>query len=209
MSKVNIDSRYPEEAEVNRPDLPYQEFYEVISSVFDMQSVRSIIDVGCADGNLISIIKENNPHISVAGIEYFEYHKKYAKTNIADNIKFLDIRDDLPDDLKDQKFDIVICTEIAEHIEPEYTQKFLSNLKSLTGQLLIMTWSRHGGEKERHKDEHHQHLNPLELDQYLITVSNNGFQFNETATQYLHASAMNKNNFYFWWKESLAAWQPN
>lgn len=209
MDKVNIDNRYPEETEVNRPDLPYQEFYEVISSVFDMNSVRSIIDVGCADGNLIGIIKENNPHINVTGVEYFEYHKKYAKSSIVDSIKILDIRDDLPDDLKDQKFDIVICTEIAEHIEPEFTQKFLSNLKSLTGQFLIMTWSRHGGEKERHKDEHHQHLNPLELDQYLQTVSNNGFQLNQAATQYLHNSFMNKKNFYFWWKESLVAWQPN
>jgi len=204
--KVDIKSRYPEESETNRPDAPYKDFYEVLSTTFDMNSVNSIIDIGCSDGNLINIINKQHPHIEVLGLEYFDYHKKHSDPNVVDRIMILDIRDPLPEDLKDKKFDIVICTEVGEHIDPAYTTQFLENIKSLTGQLLIMTWSRHGGENERHKDPLHQHLNPLEFDQFFKVMSNHGFLFNDVITSFAQSVISSKRDFYFWWRESFTVW---
>lgn len=207
--KISIEERYPEESETNRADGPYQDFYEVLASVFDMSEVRSIADVGCSDGNLIKIIHDKNPSIEVTGIEYFEYHKKYADPKIVDKIKILDIRDPLPSDLSDKKFDIVVCTEVGEHIDPAYTAAFLENIKSLVGKHLIMTWSRHGGEKESHKDPLHQHLNPLEFQDFMKVMSDHGFQCDKDLTIKSHHFIGPKQNFYFWWKESFTVWQKN
>jgi len=205
--KVNINERYLEESETNRADDPYQDFYEVLESVFNMKNVKSFMDVGCADGNLIKIVHGQNPDIDIAGIEYFDYHKKYADLKIVDKIKILDIRDDLPGDLLNKKFDIVVCTELGEHIDPAYTTAFLENIKKLVGKYLIMTWSRHGGEKERHKDPHHQHLNPLEFDQFIKVMSDHGFLYDQNLTIASHDYIKSKKSFHFWWKESFTVWQ--
>jgi cyclopropane fatty-acyl-phospholipid synthase-like methyltransferase len=205
--KVNINERYLEESETNRDDDPYQDFYEVLESVFNMQNVKSFMDVGCADGNLIKIVHGQNPDMDIAGIEYFDYHKKYADLKIVDKMKILDIRDDLPSDLLNKNFDIVVCTEIGEHIDPAYTTAFLENIKKLVGKYLIMTWSRHGGEKERHKDPHHQHLNPLEFDQFMKVMSDHGFLYDQNLTIASHHHIESKKSFHFWWKESFTVWQ--
>lgn len=205
--KININERYIEESETNRADEPYQDFYEVLADVFNMENINSFMDVGCADGNLIKIVHNQNPDIDVVGIEYFDYHKKYADLKIVDKMKILDIRDELPVDLLNKKFDIVVCTEIGEHIDPAYTTAFLENIKKLVGKYLIMTWSRHGGEKERHKDPHHQHLNPLEFDQFLKVMNDHGFLYDQNLTIASHHFIKSKKSFHFWWKESFTVWQ--
>lgn len=205
--KINIDERYPEESETNRSDRPYQDFYEVLESIFNMSAVNSFMDVGCSDGNLIKIVHDQNPSILVSGIEYFDYHKRYADLKIVDNIKILDIRDPLPEDLADKKFDIVVCTEVGEHIDPAYTTAFLENIKSLVGKYLIMTWSQHGGEKELHKDPLHQHLNPLEIKQFFNVMNDHGFVYNENLTIISHQIISSKQSFYSWWRESFTIWQ--
>jgi len=37
----------------------------------------------------------------------------------------------------DRRFDLVVCLEVAEHIEPEYVDIFLNNLCSLSNQVLM------------------------------------------------------------------------
>lgn len=123
------------------------------------------------------------------------------------NIKILDIRDPLPEDLLNKQFDIVVCTEVGEHIDPAYTTAFLENIKSLVGKYLIMTWSRHGGEKEKHKDPFHQHLNPLELEQFCNVMNDHGFLYDQNLTIRSHQIIESKQSFYFWWRESFTIWQ--
>lgn len=206
--KVDINTRYPEELETMRPDGPYQDLYEVISSIFDFKTVGSLIDIGCSDGNLLKIVNQNHRDLKVAGIEYFDYHKKHADASIVDKIRFIDIRDPLPDDLKDQKFDIVICTEVGEHIDPSYAEAFLANVKSLTGGYLIMTWSCHGGEHDRANDPLHQHLNPLSFDLFFKLMSDNGFLYQHEVTTDSIEHIRRKSSFYSWWRESFTVWEP-
>jgi len=164
------------------------------------------MDVGCSNGDLISLIKKQFKNISVSGIEYFEYHKKYADPSVLDSIHFIDIRDPLPENLKDKKFDIVICTEVGEHIDPDFCDTFLENIKSLTGKYLIMTWSSHGGINEPQFDPHHQHLNPLKLEDFFSLMNSKGFELNLPASNQLIVSSLNFSNFFPWWRESLTIW---
>lgn len=207
MEKVNIDERYPENEEAGRSPAPYESFFRVINSTFDFKKINSFIDVGCADGHLIDFINLNFPLIKIAGIEYFEYHKKHASSSIVDKIFIHDIRDSLPTNFEGEKFDIVVCTEVGEHIEPEYTGIFLTNLKKLTGQYLIMTWSKHGGAENPQSDPHHQHLNPLQFNDFVNLMSQNGFKINIPLSQSLVQSSLKYPHFFFWWRESLTVWE--
>jgi hypothetical protein len=209
MEKINIEKRYPEGEETGRSPAPYESFFQVLKEVFNFSSVSSAIDVGCADGHLIDFIKSGFKNVSVEGIEYFEYHKKYASKSIVDNIHFIDIRDPLPEGLEEKKFDIVICTEVGEHIEPEYTETLLKNLRSLTGKYLIMTWSRYGGSENPESDPHHQHLNPLPFDSFVDLMVGKGFTLNVPASNALGQASVKYSNFSYWWRESLTVWEVN
>ena len=50
------------------------------------------------------------------GIDYFQYHKDHADDVVKDAINVMDIRDSIDDDIS---FDLVNCTEIAEHADPK------------------------------------------------------------------------------------------
>jgi 2-polyprenyl-3-methyl-5-hydroxy-6-metoxy-1,4-benzoquinol methylase len=71
---------------------------------------RSICDFGCGKGNLIETLKENFPNIEVTG--YDPANEKFSRP------------------LDDRFFDLLISTDVLEHVEPEFineTLKFLSD----------------------------------------------------------------------------------
>lgn len=207
MEKIKIDERYPEAEETGRSPAPYEAFFNVLKEHINFSSVGSFIDVGCADGHLMKFVQLHSSKTEVAGIDYFEYHKKYADDSIAEKMRILDIRNPLGDDLREKKFDIVVCTEVGEHIEPEFTDVLLQNLKSLTGKYLIMTWSCHGGSEDPQNDPNHQHLNPLSIDSFIKLMTDSGFRLNVPASQSLIQASLKYNNFSPWWRESLTVWE--
>lgn len=200
---ISIDHRYIETEEAGRSKAPYDAFYECLCSAFDMSSIGSLIDVGCADGHLIDIVYTSHPHIEVAGIEYFDYHLKHAGSAILEKIQICDIRLPLPT----KKYDIVVCTEVGEHIDPDCCAAFMRNLKSLTSKYLVMTWSSHGGENDLGNDPHHQHLNPLSLHDYESLIQSYGYALDDQKTQLFMSCADNQREFFSWWKESLRVWK--
>jgi len=204
---INIETRYLEEEEAGRDKKPYIDFFYTLEETFDFSKINSFIDVGCSDGHLLECIKSKYENIHVSGIEYFSYHLKYASKNTADSITIADIRKSLPHNFQNKQFDIVVCTEVGEHIDPEYCHQFLQNIKSLCKKNLVMTWSKHGGSNEPEKDPHHQHLNPLSLHQYIELVKSHGFILDKTKTNLIHEKASKCKNFFSWWKESLIIWE--
>ena len=205
--KINIDNRYPENEEANRAYEPYKAFYDCLKTVFDMSTCKSFCDVGCADGHLLAEVKKNNAGCDVVGLEYFEYHIKYADPIIRDAIKIWDIRDEIDSTLGLKKYEIVVCTEVGEHIEPEFANTMLQNIKALTEGVLVLSWSPHGGENERDKDPHHQHLNPLKFPQVIDLMEKNGFEWWRRPSQALLKNSFQFDDFHYWWRQSLSVWR--
>lgn len=203
IEKVNIENIYIPEEEIRTNPAPYVAFYRTLSGVFDFDKVKSFCDVGCATGWLIHEIKKNHPHVDVVGYEYFQYHKDNAADLIRENINICDMRDDLEEP---SRADIVLCTEVGEHIDPAYTASFLENLKKLTNKYLIMSWSDTGGEHDRANDPHHQHLNPLKFDEFRAMMEEQGFYLLENQTAKL-LEASNVPGFHDWWRKSLSIWR--
>lgn len=197
--KIDIDKMYPPSLEIRTDDSPYYEYYQCIKKAFNLKSIETFCDIGCATGHLIEILSEYNS-ISVAGVEYFEYQKENANESIRECINVLDIRDPLDIDIK---FDIVNCTEVAEHIDPKYLDVFLDNLKKITGKYLIFSWSN----TYPPADAPPQHVSPLPPKDVMKLMTNWGFELNLEKTRVFNQESLKYNNYYPWWRESLTIWK--
>lgn len=89
-----------------------------------------VLDVGCGNGFLSYDIVTNVKNVKLLGIDlnknYIEFAKKYYKHP---NLKF--IVGNALTDLPDEKFDIIILSNVLEHIE--HRVKFLTQLKNRIG----------------------------------------------------------------------------
>ncbi len=197
--KLEINDIYLQEDEYREDSSPYIAFYNILNKTFDLNLISSIIDIGCSTGHLINNIKKNYPHINVKGIEYFEFHKSTAPIEIRNDIFLKDIREMF--DVG--KFDIVICTEVAEHIEPNYLVEFLSNLKNASNKYLVMTWSN----SYPHFNAPPQHVSSINYNDYLKILENFDYIQNSELTKTFINESMQENKFNYWWRDSLVVFE--
>jgi len=103
----------------------------LVQSILKILAPRSVLDVGCAVGELVKEFTEQG--VVARGLEG-------ATTSVPfllvpeKMVLFHDLR--LPIVLN-ETFDLVVCFEVAEHIEPEYADQFLSNLRSFSSRILM------------------------------------------------------------------------
>jgi SAM-dependent methyltransferase len=134
------------------------------------------------------------------GIEYFEYQRENADDEVKECINIFDIRDPFEEELK---FDLVNCTEVAEHVDPKYLDVFLDNLKKLTGKYLILTWSS----TYPPLDAPPQHISPLPTYDVEKLMNAWGFELDKEKTDAFLRQSYAYKKFYFWWRESLTIWR--
>lgn len=205
-TKIDINNIYPPENEIRTDSSPYDEYYEVLKNTFDLNNIKTFCDVGCSTGHLIYNLKQKN-NIVVKGYEYFEYHKSspFCRAEIRDDIQIYDIRDPFP--LNINKYDIVNCTEVGEHIDPAFADILIENCKKLSNKYIIFTWSSHGGVNDPNNDPLHQHLNPLNRTDYMSLMHKHGLVENMELTNLFLRTSLQYRNFYFWWRESFIIWE--
>jgi hypothetical protein len=203
-NKIHIDERYFKDDEIRTNIKPYKDYYECLKEAFNLNTIGSICDAGCANGPLLYQIKLNNPNIKLLGLEYFDWQKEAADISIKENIIVHDLRDKLE---ITEKYDIVNCTETGEHIDPDFADVFLNNLKKICGKYLVISWSDSGGINDTEHDEHVQHLNPLSSEQVDALLSKYGFVKNLELTNSFMQKSMSMSHFNFWWRKSLGIWE--
>jgi len=210
--RVNIDDRYPPEGEIRECALPYKAFYDTLCYTFrNLDGLTSFCDVGCSNGLLLDIVRQNHPSAHIAGIEYFSYHKDAAPNSVKDKIRIWDLRDPFDSSLGLKKYDVIVCTEVGEHIDPEHASTLLRNIRSLmhSGTKLIMSWSHTGGEDDKESDPKHQHLNPLNRQSFMNLMLTSGFKFMSEQSQALVVNSFINTSFMDWWRLSLTVWKVN
>ena len=198
--KVKIDDRYLPSEELNHNKKPYEALSRVLSNTFEY---TSLFDAGCRNGQLLFEVYNQDQSKVVRGCDYFQWCLDAVDPLVSSMVYQWDLRDRI----EESSYDIVTCFEVAEHIDKDYCDVFLENLRLMTNKYMIITWSDSGGETQRQFDTHLQHLNPLKKDEVISVV---GKYFNlETELSNKFIESSNKESDFLWyWKKSLTVWSP-
>lgn len=110
-------------------------FFRNLLSLISKKQVDSILDVGCGEGFTLNRLKENGIGKKLEGIEYkkeaIELGKKtYPDIKITEGSIY-----NLP--YKDNSFDLVLCTEVLEHLDDP--SKALEELIRVSKKYLVLS----------------------------------------------------------------------
>ena len=110
-------------------------FFKNLLGLISEKKVDSILDVGCGEGFTLNRLKEHGIGKRLEGIEYLkdaiELGKKtYPHVKITEGSIY-----DLP--YKDNSFDLVLCTEVLEHLDNP--SKALEELIRVSKQYLVVS----------------------------------------------------------------------
>lgn len=133
---IDVGSRYTESFFSKRHKLAWRTPY-VCGAIKTVFNPNSVIDVGCADGaNVEGFLGMG---IDAHGIEGTDKCVPYLRAP-RKAIYLADLR--MPIRL-DREWDVVLCLEVAEHIEEEHVEQFLWNLVDLSD-MIVMSCSPPG-----------------------------------------------------------------
>ena len=203
---MNIDYHHGRKKRIDYRYRLNRRTYEVIKIINDfLINQTDVLDLGTADGLMLSEIKKNFPNTNCTGIEY---SSKLIATNQNPNIKI--IQGDVQKlNFDDNSFDIVIATAIIEHLkQPEKMVAEAYRVLKNDG-LLIITTPNPFFEKIADKigglpgEEHQTTFNLKSLDQLLskngfnvlikkkFMLSPIGFPFEITIEKFLNSTGLN------------------
>lgn len=122
----DLNEIYSEEYFEKRANPPYDNGTKVAVDVLDEHfDPNSVFDVGCAIGVYLKYFSKKG--VDVAGIEGAESAVERA---LVDTIQHYDLRDSPK--ISNQKFDLVLCIEVAEHLHTIYADGFIDTIISAT-----------------------------------------------------------------------------
>lgn len=97
-------------------------------------SFSSVLDVGCGQGAFLSTLRAEFPHIKPNGVDLSTVAVELARKRIPDG-RFW-ILDTVKKRLN-EKFDLVVCSEVIEHIPDDSLA--LRSLAAMTGKYLVLS----------------------------------------------------------------------
>jgi SAM-dependent methyltransferase len=88
----------------------------------------NVLELGCAKGFLLKALKELKPDIEVVGCDI----SRFALENLIEPfpVFLCDVRDGIP--VKSQSFDVVVATNLLEHIDHEYVAGVIAELRRVS-----------------------------------------------------------------------------
>jgi hypothetical protein len=133
----------------------------ICEGIINILDPKSVIDVGCAIGDLIKGFDKLGR--VCYGIEGAKTVIPYLVVD-KEKVYIEDLR--LPLSIKDF-FDLVLCIEVAEHIEPEHSNQFVDNLINLSDRILMTAATPGQGG--------HYHVNCKPFEYWINKFAHKGF----------------------------------
>lgn len=172
---IGPDRIYDEEYYEKRKMDPWRtDAHCVAEAINDRFCPKSVIDFGCAIGAHLELFQENG--VEVKGVEG---NKSAIEHSIipSESIDHCDLRKPYK---TDQKYDLVLCFEVAEHIPEKYVNEFLDSLTE-AGDDVIMTAATPG-----QGGTHHVNEQPREY--WISKFDERGFEYDESEVEALKGS---------------------
>ena len=144
----------------------------IAESIVKIFSPKSVVDVGCGRGQLLSALKKRG--VICHGLEYSSAALNICRQNGLDVTKFDLERDVLT---KDFRADVVISTEVGEHLPERCADRFVGILCAIADNV-VMT----AAEPARTWEDiaaAHDHVNEQPKEYWIAKFVDKGFKYDE------------------------------
>jgi SAM-dependent methyltransferase len=164
------DDIYDEKYYTDGLDPQYEKSCEVIAeSIVKVFSPKSVVDVGCGPGQLLLALKKR--WCDCQGLDRSSAALNICRQNGLDVIKFDLKYDILP---KDIKADVVVSTEVAEHLPELYADRFVDILCAIADKVLMTA-----AEPATTYIGDHTHVNEQPKEYWIEKFANKGLAYSE------------------------------
>ena len=153
---------------------------------------RSVVDVGCGNAEFLSFF-----HKKGVIIKGYDGSSHAIEKSLVDPafIELHDLRDPI---LFDRKFDLVLCLEVAEHVENKYSKELIGSLARLSDNIVFTAATPGQGG--------HFHINEQPRGFWVSLWSSNGYKYNGTLTELIKKDFKEK-DILCWYSDNLMIFQ--
>ena len=113
-----------------------QAFKETLYGLVEQSGGNTVLDAGCGEGYVVNYLAGKNPTLQLTGVDLSNDAVNYAKEHFGDKARFRTgsiYR--LP--FSDRSFDLVICSEVLEHLDDPATA--VKELKRVARMAILIT----------------------------------------------------------------------
>jgi len=160
---------------------PWRSDYEAIADILITNlNFKSVVDLGCGNRYILNRMDKFDKH--TLGVDGSTSVLAFEK-----NVRILD----LTAPIAIGKFDLVICTEVAEHIKEEYADFVVANVANAAAQTIFFSAAQKG-------KGGHLHVNEQEPEYWMRKFACHGFALDEVVTDKI-VRQLKKRCRHTWW----------
>lgn len=166
----------------------------------------SLLDIGCGNGLLLDYLRKEQ--VQVMGVEGSSSAFDVMSAENRASVLQWDLRKTWSPEIRKQlaqPWDLVVCTEVAEHIEPEFEDVFLQNVVALVNRILVLSWSpdwdpNRGTPKQ-------EHWNPRPIGYVKRKLGSMGLSYEPRMAKMLRHELKDQLKEFGWWAENVVVFR--
>jgi len=117
-----------------------------------MYGKARVLDLGCGMGQYGRYFEKEFKNSSKSSVTWLGLDgAEEVEATTGGFVRFADLADGLPSDVRQQAWDWVMSIEVAEHIPQEFEYRFVHNILVARPRVgIVLTWARHGQNGYKH-----------------------------------------------------------
>lgn len=116
--------------------------YQYAKKLIQEKGIKKVIDVGCGVASKLALIHDSFPEVDFVGIDQKDAID-YCKENYGFGSWYVDNIENPDESLDDIKADLVICSDVIEHlVNPDFLLSYLKKKVTAGGYILLSTPER-------------------------------------------------------------------
>lgn len=130
---------------------------------YHMKDIKKVLDLGCGDGSFMAILNKNKEY-KVTGVELFEpYLNKAKRLGVYKRLIKKDIRKRT---FKKGSFDVLLCSQVIEHLEKEEGLKLIPDFQQIAAKVIIGTPNGHFSQEGYDKNHLQRHKSTWSVEDF-------------------------------------------